>query len=154
MTPREMADRLLEDIAETTMEVGALEAKAQAEIDAIQERCGPKIQELRSSLAGLDKDLKKLMKKEVAAIFEGDDKVALPHGWLIHGREDHVTIPRDALQKLENLGWNEAIKVAKSVDRDMVEKWPVEKLFAIGAEKNPVDKWGYEIRKTAGQGRV
>jgi hypothetical protein len=146
MNPREMADAMLEDIAQTTAQVEALEAKAEVEIQAIQERCGPKIQELRDYLAGLDKDIRKLMKKEVAAIFEGEDKVAFPHGWLIHGREDHVTIPRDALQKLEALGWAEAIKIAKSVDRDLVEKWPVEKLFAIGAERNPVDKWAYEVK--------
>lgn len=140
------ADAFLEDMGEIAARIEALERQAEADMEAIRARYAPILQQLREEFKGIEKDLIRLMKHETAALFDGSEKVALPHGVLIHGKEFKVRIPRDALERIEAMGWTEAVKIAKSVDRGVVEKWPVERLEMIGATRRLVEKFAYELR--------
>jgi len=51
------------------------------------------------------------------------------------------------LEKVEELGYNDAIKISKSLDRSVIETWPIEKLFMIGGKKRLVEKFDYELLK-------
>ena len=104
-------------------------AEAQAKIEQIRQFTVAELEPVRDRLKETEKALLKLMKAERKAIFDGNQKVTLEHGILIHTRELKVSIPRDALKKIKELEWTEAIKVAESLDRGVVEKWPDERLF-------------------------
>lgn len=104
------------------------------------------IQEDKAELEMLEKDLIALMKANKAALFDDTDQVNLEAGILLRGEEEKVKIPRNALELIEREGWDEAIKVAKTVDREVVEGWPDERLVIIGAERKPVVEYSYEVR--------
>jgi phage host-nuclease inhibitor protein Gam len=145
MTPLEKADAYLEDMADIRARIEALEERAEAEMEAVRARYGPQVQDLRGYLARVEKGLVALMKRERDVIFDGRDKVVLSHGALLHGWEERTRIPRDALEKVKELGWTEAVKVVESLDRAVVERWPVERLAAIGAERKAVEVYKYEL---------
>ena len=140
----ERADELLEELGLLRLELSDIEAQAEAELRAVRERYAANIDRYRSEIAAREKELKAIMKDHDPEIFDGADKVSLPHGLLLRSEGYKVRIPRDALEKIEAQGWHEAVKVAKSINRDVVSKWPDSRLVAIGAERRSLVAYEYE----------
>ena len=145
MTPKEQAELILMEIAEAKAVVEALAAGAEERMELIRAEYQRKAAANLERLKQKDKEIKKLMKAETGAIFDGADKVTLTSGVLLHEKKDHVTIPRDALSAVKEHGFLEAVKVVESLDREVVEKWPEERLFLIGAVRKPKHAYSYEI---------
>jgi hypothetical protein len=118
-------------------------------IREIRDTHGPESQALKAEVNGLEKDLVKLMKKNKATFFKDTDQVDLDEGTLLHGFDDKVTIPKNAAAEIERFGWTEALRYADpTVDRATVEKWPEERLAAIGAtRKHNVEVFEYEVKE-------
>lgn len=139
------ADLLLASIGNLVAIIRNMQQKANAEIEAVKQKYGNLLAGFENDLKQQDKALVKLMKAEVAEIFDGKDLVKLRHGTLLHTKGHKVRIPRDALAKIEAQGWSEAIMVHKSVKRPVVEGWPDERLAVIGAERRRVESFSYEV---------
>jgi len=138
-------DGVLDELGIRTSELTALQEQAEAEIAAVREKYGARVGRISDEIKALDKEVKSLAKNNIE-IFDGKDQITLPHGILLHGKEKKVIIPKGALEKIEAQGWDEAIKIAKSIDRAVVEKWPVEKLVMIGAKRRTVETFNYELK--------
>ena len=149
--PQKTADRMLAEISRLGRTIEAAEAEAQAKIEQIRQFTVAELEPVRDRLKETEKALLKLMKAERKAIFDGKQKITLEYGILIHTRELKVSIPRDALKKIKALGWVSAIKVAESLDRGVVEKWPDERLFLIGAERKERPEWKWEVFREKGE---
>ena len=145
---REEADRLLDDIGKITARLKTAEAEAEREIEVVRAHYARSIDPWRDRLKGLDKELLTLMKSRCVPLFDGKDTLKLLHGILLYNKEDKVSIPRDALEKIKGQGWKEAILIAESVDRAVVEKWPDERLVVIGAKRKEKKSYSYEITNT------
>lgn len=105
---------------------------------------------LRAAREGITNDARALialMKSHRRELFAATDIVRLSHGALIRELASRVTIPRDALAKCEELGFADAIKIAKSLDREAVEKWPDARLLLIGAERKQREEFSYDLAK-------
>jgi len=142
---REDADRLLDDIGKITTRLKNAEGQAEAEIETVRAHYARGIDPLRERLKELDKELITLMKSRCVPLFDGKDTVKLLHGILLYAREMKVSIPRDALELIKYRGWKEAILIAESVDRAVVEKWPDERLVVIGAKRKAKETYSYEL---------
>ena len=73
--------------------------------------------------------------------------VALAAGVLCRMEELKVAIPRGALEEAKRHGLTDAIKTVESLDRAIVEKWPVERLTLIGASKKLKESYSYELKQ-------
>lgn len=146
--PQAAADALLGAIARTAVNIAQIDEEYRAALAALVEGYEERLAPLRAALNEDDAALKSLMRQEKQNLFGGGaDVIYLAHGALIHSLTLRVTIPRDALAKCEELGFAEVIKIAKSLDRETVEKWPDERLFLIGAERKPKEVFSYELKK-------
>lgn len=141
------ADMVLAQIREKKQKVDALEAEAEQVIRTTTELYKQTLSPIKEELEALEKLLVKTMKKDKRILFDGRDIVQLDNGNLIYSKGPKVTIPRDALVKVKEAGFTEAVKVAESLDRAIVESWPDEKLFLIGAERKPAETFNYELKK-------
>ena len=139
------AEFLLRVVGGCKGDLADMEAEAQAKIQEIADRYSGMIAGLKGLADEAERNLLKHMKAQRAVLFDGRDIVRTRYGTLIHGKEDKVSIPRDALAKCEELGLDEVIKIAKSIDREAVEKWPDEKLLLIGAERKPKETFSYDL---------
>ena len=140
------ADGYLASVARTEKELKALEEAAEAEIQAVHKRYGWRINQLKDIQKANEKTLVDLIRKNKKTVFDDTDQVDLVNGILLYGKEDKVSVPRDALEKIKAQGWDEAIKKTESVDRAVVEKWPIERLAVIGADRKPKETFSYEIK--------
>ena len=144
---QEAADDLLLAILQATNEIERLHAAYFDAVAAMTEKYEAKVVHLREHLKDQDAGLKILMKHGKAVLFADTDVINLLHGSLIRELADKVKIPKAALAKCEALGFNEVIKIAKSLDREAVEKWPDAKLFLIGAERKQKEEFTYDLKK-------
>lgn len=140
------ADQLLEELAVLKTHLAEIQAEAEAKMKAVRERYDWQVQNAKLEISEREKVLKSLMKIHDPELFDGRDKVDLPHGLLLRSEGYKVRIPRDALKKIEAQGWTEAVKVVKTVDRDVVAKWPESRLVVIGAERRRVVTYEYEVK--------
>jgi len=141
------ADRILEEIREASGKLAGVERQYQEHLEALQARYEVLWAPLKERVRAADKSIKSLMKKNAGRLFDGGDTVKLLNGLLLYNKEDKVQIPRDALGKIEALGWTEAVIVEKKVDRGVVEEWPEERLFEIGAKRKTKKTFGYETKE-------
>ena len=140
------AEELLLEMRTLRAEITVLESNAERKINEIRSRYQAEIVPRGERFADLGKELLGLMRGNKEDIFAGTDKVELIHGILFCSLGIKVVIPRGALAKIEAEGWDEAIRVAKSIDRATVESWPPWKLEKIGASRKEVENFFYEIR--------
>jgi len=147
MEPREQAEELLEELGLLRRELADLEAQAESELAAVREKYAAMLYIYKTDISEKEKALKALMKAYDPDLFGGRDKVSLPHGLLLRSEGYKVRIPRNALARIEAQGWTEAVKVVKSLDRDVVAKWPDSRLAVIGAERKRVVSYDYEVKE-------
>ncbi len=143
---KDMADRILGDIRNLSRSIAAIEDEANEAMKAVSEKYEAMLRPLKDNLAVQDKAIVKFMKAQKKVLFEDGEIVRLKNGALIYSKEPKVSIPRDALEKAEEAGFTEAIKIVKSLDRGIIETWPDEKLFLIGAERKSAEKYSYDIK--------
>lgn len=142
-----IADDLLDGIAHHLAILDKLQSAAEAAIERVSAQYSTQMEPYKALLDRDEKTLLAIMKQSKNLLFDGTDIVRLPHGSLIRELADKVKIPRDALAKCEELGFDEVVKIAKSLDRDAVEKWPDERLLLIGAERKPKEEFSYDLKK-------
>lgn len=140
------SDAALADIADCGKRIDALKAEAEASLQVIQANYGAMLAPLQAQLARNVAWLKDTMKFNKVVLFDGTDVVRLTNGSLIHSTADKVSIPRDALAKCKALGFAEVVKIAESLDREAVEKWPDERLILIGAERKSKEEFSYDLK--------
>lgn len=144
---REKANRLLAEIRDIGGGIEMLEGEFNFQVEKLRTKYAEQVNSLKEILDADEKQLIGLMKAGRRDLFDGTDIVRLQNGVLIHEKADKVSIPRDAVEKLEQCGFLDAVKIAKSVDRAIVETWADAKLLLIGAVRKPVETFSYEIKE-------
>jgi hypothetical protein len=148
--PRGDAQALLLRIADATDKIDENERMCRAEVEKVENRYRSAAVYFRDALKRDAAALVALMKRHKRLLFDGTDVVNLPAGSLVRTEADKVTIPRKALERCIELALDDAIKTVKSLDREAVEKWPDERLFLIGAKREPREEFSYDLRKGEG----
>lgn len=146
-----LADDLLVEISALGDRISATEKAAQAEIAAVQAKYAG-LAQMQTRLAELDHELKNLMRRRQAEIFNGNDQVCRPRGRLFLGRESRLVIPGEALSHIKNRGWLEAVRISESINRVVVDKWSDERLQVIGAFRRESVTCSYELFSAAQTG--
>lgn len=142
---QEEADYRMDEIRKAQATITRLSIECNNAVAELAAEWNAKITPFRGQFVEHHAELLKLMKTGKAVFFDGTDVVRLTNGSLIHSVADKVSIPRDALARCEELGFAEVVKIAKSLDREAVEKWPDERLILIGAERKPKEEFSYDL---------
>lgn len=127
-------------------ELSIIETEWDKKLVDLELRYAEQVRGLKEKYSELEKELIRYAKSKKAELFDSKDVFETNCGRLIRELAEKVSIPRDALSKCEELGFIEAIRISKSLDRAAVEKWPDEKLFLIGAKRDLVEKIDYELK--------
>jgi hypothetical protein len=140
-----LASGLLLDIATGEAAERRITEEYRAAAERMEQDYRQRLAPVRKTLDESRKDIVSLMRAEKQQIFGDGDIRRLPNGALIRQVLERVTIPRDALAQCEELGFNEVIRISKSLNRDEIEKWSDERLFLIGAMRKKEEKYGYDL---------
>jgi phage host-nuclease inhibitor protein Gam len=143
----ECADGLLAQIADRARVLGGWESELAEKIETLRAEYAAHIAPLSEGLKELEKSLISLMKKNTNEFFTDEvDRLDLDHGALLHKVLKRVVkskkVTTDALEKL---GYDEAVKIVKSVNWDEIEKWSDVRLAEVGTERKQKETFEYEI---------
>jgi phage host-nuclease inhibitor protein Gam len=145
------ADGILAEIAQAEAALLLLDANFGREMETLKKKYEEAVQTQELKISVLDKALNVLAKRHRAAIFDGADRVNLSHGALLWSIEERVRRARGVLERLEALGMTGAVKVAKSVDWDQLEKWPDARLIEVGTERIRKEVFSYDVTGARGK---
>jgi len=143
------AEMLLKVIAVCMESTQQIEAEHQAAVERIAAGFAARLAPVSRTLEDARKDLLALLRTEKRSLFGDGDVVKLKNGSLLRQLFGRVQIPRDAIVKCEELDFTEVIRIAKSLDRAAVEKWPDERLLLIGATRKMKEEFSYNLTKEA-----
>jgi len=146
-------DRLIMEIDELFAKIKAekralekLETSYQKQLEKLQAKYYPEIEAHKQALRTFEEELEKLATRYAADLFEDTDLCETRLGRLIKQIKVAVKKARGVLEKLEKLGWTEAIIIEKKVNWAVLEQWPVEKLVACGTERIRKVRIVYELK--------
>lgn len=141
-----LAEGQLAAIALAAKDLAAIEARYAFWVAKLKAGHAAKAQPIKDHMADLENDLRNLCKAQHSALFGDGDRRDLDNGSLLSRLSRHVVKAKCVTPELlESLGYGEAVKVAKSVDWDLVSAWPVEKLTAIGTKRQEKQEYDYEL---------
>ena len=150
-------DRLIMEIDELFAKIKAekralekLEASYQKQLEKLQAKYYPEIEARKQALRTFEEELEKLATRYAPDLFEDSDLCETRLGRLIKQIKVAVKKARGVLEKLEKLGWHEAIIVEKKVNWAVLEQWPDEKLIACGTERVKKIRILYELKTKKG----
>jgi len=95
-------------------------------------------------------ELQKLMKAGRAVFFASSDIHVLESGSRLRQVEDKVILhgkKEQIIARAESEGLDQVVKVEKSLDRDLINKLPAGLLAVLGAERNSVEIFRYDLKK-------
>lgn len=144
----ESIDALLCDACRLTGELRSIEDEMEQRMAAVRAEYAEQIERCKAQLDRLDKTIKKQAKRYDAELFPADEEeswLRLRHGTLIRSIEKRVKRARGVLERLEELGRLEAVKVVKSVDWAVLETWLDSDLEAAGTERVIQIRYGYDV---------
>jgi hypothetical protein len=141
---RQISDYMLELIV-IKKEIDLANYDYNNELNGVVKKYSDQLRRLTSEYDDIEIKLLKVAKENKSVLFDNKDIYDTPYGRLIREISKKVVIPRNALQKCEELGFKEAIKIVKTIKRDVIEKWPDERLGLIGARREPTENIQYAL---------
>ena len=144
----DQANELLESLADARDTQKKINADLEDCLLGVRLAFAQKVENSEISIKQLETDIKKLAKKQHSELFEAGTSVRtdLPAGALLYSLIEKVRHAKTITPELlEQLGYEEAVKISKSVDWDAIEKWPDAKLVEIGTERNAKNNYEYEL---------
>jgi phage host-nuclease inhibitor protein Gam len=136
------------ELAAAVREHETLAAAANQALAALNREWGVRLAPLRDQVAHLEVRLRELERQQRQSFFGTLEsaKVDLPHGSLLYELTRPVIRARAVTpEKLEELGCPEAVRIAKSVDWDLLNAWPDERLWAVGTDRRKKEVFSYEL---------
>lgn len=139
------ANELLREIGRLDHVLGEHEAEYRAQIEDLERIYASLLKPMRDRHRAAHDELVALMRGHRTLLFADASRVSLERGDLIHEESPAVTIPRDAVERCEEYGLIDALKIAKSIDRGVVATWPDDRLALIGASRKTKHTYSYEV---------
>jgi phage host-nuclease inhibitor protein Gam len=154
-------DRLIMEIDELFAKIKAekralekLETSYQKQLEKLQAKYYPEIEAHKQALRTYEEELEKLATRYAPELFGDSDLCETRLGRLIKQIKVAVKKARGVLEKLEKLGWTEAIIIEKKVNWAVLEQWTDERLIACGTERIKRVRIIYELKtKKTKEGR-
>lgn len=144
------AEWMLGEIRSTTEKLRRQEADAEAALAAMRQKWTAQSQPYRERLRWLDKEIRNLITENRGEFFGESEsaRVELRNGYLQFEVFRYVKKARAVTpEKLEQLGYIEAVKIVKSVDWDALAVWPEWRLKEVGTERKTKEVYGYGVKE-------
>ncbi len=142
----QQVERLLQALKGEKKALEDISAQYQKEIEAVQAKYYKHIEGIKANIKKLEFELEKTAKKHKYELFDRTDIVETQFGRLIFSIKEAVKRAKGVLERLVELGWNEAIIIEKKVNWDELERWTDERLIAVGTERLRKEKIEYELK--------
>ncbi len=141
-------DNILLDISSLKRKIEEVRTQWDRAISELEKQYGAQLNGYKEQLRQKEKELIRISKQNISKIFDGSDRREFKNGVLYLQTTERVRRVRSVTTELlKQLGYNDGIKVIEKVDWEKIERWPDEKLVAIGTERVRNEEIKYELKE-------
>ncbi len=146
------ANAVLGEIAELKRKIAAHESAMNDDIDRVKAETEEKVAPLAVRLAAMENGLMLYAENNYDTLFESGKTKNYDFGRLGYRLSSEIkAMPKKTLAqvlgKVKELGFNEAIRIKESLNKDEMHKWPTERLELVGARRVEKNTFWYEIKE-------
>ena len=139
-------DAVLAEIAGIKRGLDRIDLDLAEGIDDLRARAAAEAEPLKQRLSALENGLLAFAEYNRPELFRTKKSVDLVFGSIGFRKSTRISLKRTTLEKLMELGFDEAVRVKRSVDREVLLTWPDERLELVEARRVVQDKFWYETR--------
>lgn len=146
------ANTVLAEIGALKRQIEQINAGLADDVDRLKADAEAKTAPLAARMSCLENGLLAFAEYNKDELFAGRRSRELTFGTLGYRRSSEIAAqPKHTmamvLGKLEELGFEEAIRINKSVNKDTMRTWPDERLELVGARRVEKDSFWYELKE-------
>lgn len=142
-------DATLCAIAAIRQELKTIETDLDAGITALRENARQEAEPLKKKMESLEAAIRTFSDYNKPELFKDKKSLELVFGTFGYRSSSRIAVRKDTLELLKKLGFEEAVRVTETVNKEELAKWGDEKLALVSAEWVEEDKFWYEIKEEA-----
>lgn len=159
ITTVDQAKEALAELAGIERRLNAITATMNESIDKLKSNADAEAAKHNERKKALATALNGFAEVNRTELFARKKSLELPHG-VIGWRQSTSIVAKakvkmaQVLEKLKDLGWNDAVKTSESVNKEAMREWSDGKLEAVGMERKIADQFFVEISAEALKGEA
>jgi phage host-nuclease inhibitor protein Gam len=144
------ADQILARMGEAQREIALIETALNEAIDQLKTEAQLKSQEFREVL-GLEEERLKYFSQDNRKLFEDRQSRELAHGVIGFRKSTSLSLAakgdtwEEVAARLEEGKHKEAVRIKKEVDKDILKKWPEDRIRSFGLKLKESEKFFVEV---------
>ncbi len=132
------ADKVLLELRNYEAQLERIDADAEREIAKIKEKASAQGKTIRERIKELTATLKAFADFHKKDLFQTRKSIERPFGIFGYRKNpDKISISKDTLQRLKDLGRMDCIRIKESVNKEALREFSNEELAAVGATRKP-----------------
>ncbi|WOE69117.1 host-nuclease inhibitor Gam family protein [Hydrogenimonas thermophila] len=141
------ADEVLHRIADLRAEIRKHEADADIAVNRVKEELKQKVEPLLKNIEALEKSLAVYSEYNKEDLFRDKKTIELTFGLFGFRQSTSISVKKDTLELLKQHGFNEAIKIKETVNKEIMREWSDERLSLVHAKRVVKDLFWIETKE-------
>ena len=148
---RKELDRLFASLVQFDEQIAEINDKYERDTNSITLHYSELLAPIEDDHKAHSKALQALIKKRSTELFDhpdsAEDKVYTALGVALRQIGEKLKASKQTLALCESQGFDDAIKIAKTLDRAKLAEWPADKLAMVEAEMKGFVDYGFEVKE-------
>lgn len=139
-------DNTLLKIADLKLKIEEINAEANREINEVKEKTKERVIEYENKIKMLEVLITNYCEYNKNEIFRRRKSLELNFGSVGYRKSTRISVKRDTLELLKEMGFHEAVRVKEQVNKDVLKEWDEERLKLVHAKKKTDEGFWYEVK--------
>lgn len=141
------ADSMMHEMADLKAKIRKVQADADIAVNAIKESMMDTVRPMLDQIEAMEKSLAVYSEYNRAELFSDKKTIELQFGLFGYRQSTSVSVKKTTLELLQKHGFDEAISIKPTVNKEMMRSWTPEKLAIVDASLVVEDKFWIETKE-------
>lgn len=141
------ADSMMHEMADLKAKIRKVQADADIAVNAIKESMMDTVRPMLDQIEAMEKSLAVYSEYNRAELFSDKKTIELQFGLFGYRQSTSVSVKKTTLELLQKHGFDEAISVKPTVNKEIMRSWTPEKLAIVDASLVVEDKFWIETKE-------
>lgn len=141
------ADSMLHEMADLKAKIRKVQADADIAVNAIKESMMDTVRPMLEQIEAMEKSLAVYSEYNRTELFNDKKTIELQFGLFGYRQSTSVSVKKTTLELLQKHGFNEAISIKPTVNKEIMRSWSTERLALVDATLVVEDKFWIETKE-------
>lgn len=146
------ADSMLHEMADLKAKIRKVQADADIAVNAIKESMMDTVRPMLEQIEAMEKSLAVYSEYNRTELFNDKKTIELQFGLFGYRQSTSVSVKKTTLELLQKHGFDEAISIKPTVNKEIMRSWSIERLALVDATLVVEDKFWIETKENGLEG--